>query len=195
MSGPRYGVKLLVLTELDMGGAEKVGGKVVKVDTPQEVSFDPQIIEGSKQELRGGDRLLATVKEQDLLAGINAAFKDAVLNYEAMEIIGGGKALTTGVEPDITVTGYEPPTLAEQQTARTPFKAEVYVSEYARGTQNEGDIAGYTKVTLWKCTGRVPSFAAADKGFMVPSYTIKSEDNDAQEKPCFTMDHAEALPA
>lgn len=195
MNGPRYGVKLMVLTELEVGGAEKTGGKVVKIDTPQEVSFDPQITEGSKQELRGGDRLLATVKEQDLLTGINATFKDAVLNYEAMEIIGGGKAITTGVEPDITVTGYEPPTLVEQAAARAPFKVDVYVSEYAAGTHTEGDIAGYTKITLWNCAGKIPTFAAQGKAFMVPSYTIKSEDNDAQEKPCFTMDHAEALPA
>jgi hypothetical protein len=117
------------------------------------------------------------------------------MNYEAMEIIGGGKAITTGVEPDITVTGYEPPTLAEQATARAPFKAEVYVSEYAAGTQTEGDIVGYTKITLWNCTGKIPTFAAQDKSFLVPSYTIKSKDNATQEKPCFTMDQVEALPA
>lgn len=195
MRGPHYGVRLMILTELEKGGAEKVDGKVVRVDTPQQVGFNPQIVEGAKHEHRGGDRLIATVEEQDKLTGINATFQDALLNYEAMELIGGGQAVTTGVEPDIEVTGYIPPTLAEQATARPPFKAEVYIAQYSEGSQAEADIVGYTKITLWNCTGSVPTFTAQGQNFVVPSYTIKSRDNTAQSKPCFTMDDVDELPA
>lgn len=195
MSGPRYGVRLLVLTELEAGGAEKTGGEVVRIETPQQVSFDPQIVEGAKQELRGGDRLYATVEEADTFAGINATFQDAVLNYEAMALVGGGTLITTGTEPNIEVTGYNPPTLAEQATPRAPFKADVYVAEYAEGVQESGDLVGYTKITLWNCKGSIPTFAAQDQNFLVPSYTIKSRDNKAQQKPSFTIENVTELPA
>lgn len=195
MSGARYGVRLMVLTELKLTGAEKTGGKVVKINTPQQVSFDPQIVEGSKQELRGGDRLYATIEELDTFTGVNATFQDAVLNYEAMELIGGGTVTTTGVEPDIVVTGYTPPTLAEQATPRAPFMAEVYIAEYSEGVQSAGSIAGYTKLTLWNCTGNIPTFTAQDQNFLVPSYNIKSRDNTAQSKPSFTLESVTELPA
>ncbi len=196
MKGPLYGVRLLVLTELDPDGAEKTtGAKSVRVDTPQQVSFDPQITEGAKHEHRGGVRLIATIEELDKLTGMNANFQDALLNYEAMELIGGGKAVTTGVEPDIQVTGYEPPTLAEQAVARSPFKAEVYIAKYSEGSQAESAIVGYTKVTLWNCLGNIPTFTAQDQNFLVPSYTIKSRDNLSQSKPSFTLDDLTELPA
>lgn len=195
MSGPLYGVRLLVLTELEKGGAEKVDGKVIRVDTPQQVGFNPQIVEGAKHEQRGGDRLIATIEELDKLTGINATFQDAILNYEAMAMIGGGTAQTTGVEPDVEVTGYIPPTLAEQAEPRSPFKAEVFIAQYSEGSQTEGDIVGYTKITLWNCLGNIPTFTAQGQNFVVPSYTIKSRDNIAQSKPSFTMDDVTELPA
>lgn len=193
--GPLYGVRLMVLTELEADGKVKADGKIVKIGTPQQVSFDPQIVEGSKQELRGGDRLYATIEELDTFTGVNATFQDAVLNYEAMALIGGGTVTTTGVEPDVVVTGYTPPTLAEQATPRAPFMAEVYIPQYAEGVQSSGNLAGYAKLTLWNCTGAVPTFTAQDQNFLVPSYNLKSRDNTAQSKPSFTLETVTELPA
>lgn len=190
MDGPLYGVRLLVLTELNQDGSEKVDGKVVRVETPQQVGFDPQISEGQRTELRGGDHLVAAVEEEDTFLGINATFQDAVLGYEAMQLIGGGTLV--GTAPDYT--GYIPPTLADQATPRAPFKAEIYIAEYEEGSQNQSDVAGYKKITLWNCKGRVPSFTAQDRNFLVPSYSIKSRDNNAQSKPSFTIDSVTNLP-
>lgn len=196
MKGPLYGVRLLVLTELKLDGAKKTtGAKSVRIDTPQQVSFDPQITEGAKHEHRGGDRLIATIEELDKLTGMNATFQDALLSYEAMALIGGGTVQTTGVEPNIKATGYTPPTLAEQAVARPPFMAEVYIAQYSEGSQAESAIVGYTKVTLWNCLGNIPTFTAQDQNFLVPSYTIKSRDNLSQSKPSFTLDDVTELPA
>lgn len=190
--GPTYGVKLLVLTELNADGSEKVGGKVVRITTPQQVSYDPQIIEGSRQELRGGDGVVATVEDDDILVGMNATFQDAILDFEAMAMIGGGTLV--GTAPDYT--GYIPPTIAEQKAnPRPPFKAEIYTAEYAEGAQDASDIVGYIKVTLWNAKGRIPTFAQQDRTFVVPSYTIKGRENKAQMKPAFTIDKVANLPA
>lgn len=189
--GPLYGVRLLVLTELNQDGSDKAGARVVRIETPQQVGFDPQVIEGARQELRGGDHVVATVEEADTFVGVNATFQDAVLGYEAMQMIGGGTLVGT----EGAYTGYIPPTVEEQKNPRPPFKAEIYIAEYAEGSQDAADVVGYTKVTLWNCRGRVPSFSAQAQNFLVPSYTIKSRDNKAQSKPSFTIDSVANLPA
>ncbi|NPV80745.1 MAG: hypothetical protein HPY52_10795 [Firmicutes bacterium] len=190
--GPTYGVRLLVLTELNQDGSDKTGAKVVRVTTPQQVSFDPQIIEGSRQELRGGDGLVATVEDDDVLVGMNATFQDAVLDFEAMAMIGGGTLV--GTPPNYT--GYIPNTVAQEKAnPRLPFKAEIYAAEYAEGSQDSSDVVGYVKVTLWNAKGRIPTFAQQDRNFAVPSYTIKSRENKAQSKPAFTIDKVANLPA
>lgn len=157
----------------------------VRITTPQQVGFEPQVIEGARQELRGGDRLIATVEEADSFVGINATFNDAKLSIEAMRLIGGG-----------TIIGnqYFPPTV-DQQSTKPPFKAEIYIAEFEEGAQEVSDVTGYKKVTLERCIGRVPSFTAQGQNFMVPSYTMKARDNKKQNKPSFSIDFVDTLPA
>lgn len=172
-----YGVALMVLTELDTDGMPKADGQVIYIDSPQQVSYAPNVTEGQRTELRGGDRLLAVVKEDDVLESITATFQDAKLNGEAMAMIGGG-TWTPGGE-------YEAPKLSD--TSRTPFMAEIYSATYGDGSKAAGDIEGYVKVTLWYCKGRIPSFAQQDRAFLVPSYTITSTENAGQDKGPFSI--------
>lgn len=187
----RYGVKKVVLTELNADGTVKTGGLVVTVDTPQEVSFDPQVTEGNKAELRGGDKLIGSVQEADTLTGLTATFRDALLNYEAMKLLAGGTLI--GTAPNYT--GWEAPTLAQQAaTPASPFKAEIYCSRYPKAAQMEGAQSGYTKVTLWYGKSRVPAYTMADRGFVVPSYTIKSMENAGLSKGPYSVEDVAALP-
>lgn len=185
MSGPLYGVRLLVLTELDPDtGLPAQDVDPVWVTSPQQVGFEPQIIEGARQELRGGDRLIATVEEPDNFVGINATFNDATLNLEAMRLIGGG----TVIDDE-----YIPPTV-EEQAYKPPFKAEIYVAQYEEGAQEVSDVTGYAKVTLERCIGRVPGFTAQGQNFLVPSFTLKARDNKKANKPCFSVSFVDSLP-
>ena len=156
----------------------------VRVTSPQQVGFEPQVIEGARQELRGGDRLIATVEEPDTFAGLNATFQDATLSLEAMRVIGGGS---------VVGSKYVPPTVEEQAT-KPPFKAEIYIAQFAEGAQEVSDVTGYAKVTLERCIGRVPSFTAQGQNFLVPSYSIKGRDNTKAKKPSFGIDFVDALP-
>lgn len=182
-----YGVKCVVLTELNQDGSAKTEGKTIRIDTPQEVSYSPNIKEGSEQELRGGDRLIAVVKDEDELTSITATFKDAKLDIEAMALIGGGTVTGTG-----ETAKYEAPKMGD--TVRTPFKAEIYSATYADGSNTAGDIVGYTKVTLNYAKGKIPSFAQADKAFSVPSYTIVGTDNRSTEASCYSIERVAELP-
>lgn len=142
--------------------------------------------------MRGGDALIATVEDDDVLAGMNANFQNATLDFEAMQLLGGGSLV--GTSPNYT--GYVPPTLAQEKSSpRLPLKVEIYAAEYAEGSQDSSDVAGYVKVTLWNAKGRIPTFTQQDRNFAVPSYTIKSRENKAQSKPAFTIDKVANLPS
>ena len=183
-----YGVKLVVLTELKQDGSTKADGKVIKISTPQEVSYSPNIKEGSEQELRGGDKLIATVKDDDVLTSITATFKDAKLDIDAMALIGGGTVTGTG-----ETAKYAAPKMSE--TTRTPFKAEIYSAIYGDGSNTAGDIEAYVKVTLNYAKGRIPSFSQQDRTFMVPSYTITGTDNNSLGVGPFSIEQVASLPA
>lgn len=56
MANNVYGVRRVVLTELNQDGSAAVEGKTITIDTPQEVSYSPNIKEGAETEQRGGGR-------------------------------------------------------------------------------------------------------------------------------------------
>jgi hypothetical protein len=186
-----YGVRRIDLTQLETSGAAMTtGAKTVKLLDPQQVSFDPQIIEGQKTELRGGDKLLATVQEPDILDSVTASLQAATLDYVAMYLMQGGTLKGT----EGSYTGWDAPLMADS-TNKPAFKAELYIARYQEGSQAQADVDGYIKITLWYCTGRIPSWSNADRGFAVPSYQIISRENGSQSKPCIAMEELTELPA
>lgn len=187
MANNVYGVRRVVLTELNQNGSAKTEGKTITIDTPQEVSYSPNIKEGAETEQRGGDRLVAVVKDEDELVSITATFKDAKLNIDAMALIGGGTVTGTG-----GTAKYEAPKMGDY--IRTPFKAEIYSAIYADGSSTAGDIVGYMKVTLPYAKGRIPTFSQQDKTFTVPSYTIVGTDNRAEDLSCYSIERVASLP-
>lgn len=185
-----YGVRRVVLTELNADGTVKDEGLTCTIDTPQEVSFEPEITEGVKNEHRGGDALIGSVRETDKLTGVTATFRDALLDYKALKMIAGGKV--RGITPDYT--GWDAPTLSEQAgTPSSPLKVEVFCSRYPVGAQMEGAVAGYTRVILWYAKGTIPSFTMTDRGFVVPSYTLRSGENAALGKGPMSVDDVESI--
>lgn len=91
---PLYGCRLLEVTPLDpddnfapLTGQEKL------IEVPQEASVEPDVVEGARNELRGGDRLVAIIEEEDYLVGLNITFNNAEIDAEAIEIIAGGGTL------------------------------------------------------------------------------------------------------
>jgi hypothetical protein len=190
-----YGVALVVLTELKQDGSTKTGGKVVRIDSPQQVQYSANIKEGQETELRGGDRLITTVKEDDVLTSLTATFQDAKLNIDAMVLIGGGTVTGSGES-----AVYDAPTMSD--TSRTPFMAEIYSTIYGDGAKTAhqhsssatGDIEGYKKVTLNYAKGRIPAFTQQDRAFLVPSYTITSTENSSTGKGPFSIETVASLP-
>ena len=165
-----YGCKLMKITQLDeeTGLPPELDPVTAIFETPQQANMAAEFSEGQRQELRGGDRLLAVIEDDPNLVGWNLTFVDAQMGGEALTIIAGG-------EWDEVEEEYLAPMIGEK---RKPFKAELYVARYAEGTQDAGDLIGYRKWTLNYVKGRIPDQNAQDRNFLVPQFTLNCKQNN-----------------
>lgn len=165
-----YGLRLARLAPLGANGKLPATPEWEVIESPQQAQIQPQVITGQQQEIRGGDKLLATVQEDDQYVGIDLTFQDAVLSGEVMALIAGG----TFEDGE-----YEPPAIG---APRTGFAMELYVAQYEEGSNHESDLIGYAVFEFPNCKGTLASFTAQGQNFLVPSYTIRARDNKAEEK-------------
>lgn len=171
---PIYGCRLLVVTPLDTTTFEPEAGGEHHLEVPQEASAEPDIEEGARNSLRGGDRLVGIIEEEDYLLGMNITFNNAELTPEALQIIAGAGSL---IEEETEVVGYELPTFDDQHDGRTPFQTQLYVARFAEGFNEREEVIGFYEFTFPFCKGRVPSISAAGQTFMVPSFTLEAREN------------------
>lgn len=179
-----YGVKLLVLEELDEATQEvKASGVKCYVKTGQSAEMEPVISEGEEKLARSDEKILAIVRTPDLLYGYDMKFVDNTFDVNVAALIEGGK-VTKQAEK---VTGYTSPMLADGATMK-PFRATIYVANY------EGDsIVNYVKITLNKCTGKAPTIKVGDD-FFAPEFEIKAREATKAGLPVKSIDYVEALP-
>ena len=177
-----YGTRLLRVAPLDPDGGVPDSPNWVSITTPQQANINPVVIQGQQQELRGGDRLIAVIRENDETVGVDIQFTDAVLNGEAMAVIAGGT---------FVADKYTPPALGEP---RTNFVAELYVARYAEGSQHQSDIIGWVKFVFPNVSGNLPTFNTQDRTFLVPQFTLICRDNNADNLRFMTFEFVADLP-
>lgn len=182
-----YGVKLVVLTELDaLTGAVKSGAKPIFIETAEEVELDPVISAGDEKVHRDDTKILAIASTPDLLYGYNFKLKDATFSPEVAALIEGSNVTYDTVDTT-KVKSYSTPMLAEGAKMK-PFKADVYVANY------EGDsIKDYSMITLNKCSGKAPKMSLK-KDFYAPEFEIKARENTKASKPIKDVSYVTTLP-
>lgn len=188
MADVLYGVKLVVLTELDPATQTEKAEKPIKctITTGEEVELEPVLSEGKEDVARTDDKILAIVRTPDLLYGYDFKFKDNTFDPSVTALIGGGKVKMNSDE--VTVEGFSTPMMSEGATMK-PFKAEIYVANY------EGDsIKNYVKVTLNNCSGKAPKFSVG-KDFYAPEFEIKAREATKAQKPIKNIEYVESLPS
>lgn len=158
----------------------------VNFETPQQANVTPQFSEGQSTELRGGDKLLAVVEDDAKLTGLDITFTDAELPGAALALLAGGSW-------DNVTNTYEAPKVAD--AVHAPVKAELYVAKYEESAQDVADVAGYRKWIFPWVKGRVPTWNAQDRNFLVPQYTLRCRENNKAGLPCFRFEDVDSLPA
>lgn len=183
-----YGVKRLVLTELDPATQlTKAGGISCVVTTAQEAELDPVLSNGEEKILRDDDIVLAIARTPDLCYGYNFKFKDATFDLKVASLIEGGKIIYDAVVTD-KVIGYDSPMLADGATMK-PFMAEIYVANY------KGDsIINYAKIKLNNCTGKAPKMIFK-KDFFAPEFEVDAREATVSGLPMKQVVFLDTLPA
>lgn len=180
-----YGVKLLVLEELDeKTQLPKEGGVTCYATTGQSAELEPVVSEGEEKIARSDTKILAIVRTPDLLYGYDMKLVDNTFDVNAAALIEGGAVKT---DEEGTVTGYDSAMLADGATMK-PFRATIYVANYM------GDaIVNYVKLTLNKCTGKAPTIKVGDE-FFAPEFEIKAREATKAGLPVKNLEYVDELP-
>ena len=180
-----YGVKLVVLTELD----EKTelpatsSPKTVTIKTAETAGMDPVISEGTEDLKRSDDKILAIARTPDLLYGYDITLKD---NQFSPDVVGLVEGLTeSSGSGDKT---YSTPMLTDGFKGKN-FKADIYCANYSGSS-----IINYAKITFNKCTGS-PSGMSIGKEFFAPEFKIKAREATKASKPIKEITTVTTLPA
>lgn len=180
-----YGVKLLVLEELDeKTQLPKEGGATCYATTGQSAELEPVVSEGEEKIARSDTKILAIVRTPDLLYGYNLKLVDNTFDINAAALIEGGAVKT---DESGEVIGYDSAMLADGATMK-PFRATIYVANYS------GDsIVNYVKLTLNKCEGKAPTIKVGDD-FFAPEFQIKAREATKAGLPVKSLDYVDELP-
>lgn len=180
-----YGVKLLVLEELDeKTQMPKEGGVTCYATTGQSAELKPVVSEGEEKIARSDTKILAIVRTPDLLYGYDMKLVDNTFDVNAAALIEGGAVKT---DAEGKVTGYDSAMLADGATMK-PFRATIYVANYM------GDaIVNYVKLTLNKCTGKAPTIKVGDE-FFAPEFEIKAREATKAGLPVKNLEYVDELP-
>ncbi len=88
------GVRGVLLTQLNADGSMPLVPEKWWVDTAQEVGIAAEVVAGESADLRGGDRLLLRIEEDDVIVGATLTFRDAKFDARASVYVGGGTLIT-----------------------------------------------------------------------------------------------------
>lgn len=181
-----YGVKLLVLEELDeKTQLPKTGGAICRATTGKSAELEPVVSEGEEKVARSDTQILAIVRTPDLLYGYDLKLVDNTFDVNAAALIEGGAIRK---DDQNNVVGYDSAMLADGATMK-PFRATIYVANYQGDT-----IVNYVKLTLNKCTGKAPSIKVGDD-FFAPEFEIKAREATKAGLPVKSIDYVDELPS
>ncbi len=181
------GVRGFLLTRLNADGSMPASPDTHWVDTSQEVGVTAEVVTGDSADLRGGDRLLLRIEEDDIIVGATLMFRDARFDAPAAEIIGGGSLIVDAISGEIV--GWDAPTIEEQAT-RIPFQAEVYVQSY----NDQGGREAYLKYTFRFCKGNAAEISHSNRSWGTPEFTVKARENPSTGESAHKKEFVDELP-
>lgn len=184
------GVRGCVITSLNADGTMPGTPTVVGVKTAQEIGVETEVEEGESSTLRGGDKVLARVKDPDTIVGVKLTLKDARFDAHALQAVSGGTLVTVVEGADTRVVGWEAPTIEAQQTPPV-FQAEVYAQSHDARSASEG----FMKYTFFFCRGVIKGASLSDKEWSAPEFNVSAQQNPSLTSGVYRGEFVAALPA
>lgn len=189
--GYMRGCRGILLTKLNADGSMPNPVEKYWIDTSQEASVETEVVEGETSDLRGGDRLLTRVEENDVIVGVNLDFTNARFDAKVVQLLQGGLLITTAGEGDEEeeIIGWEAPTVASQ-SVKHPVQAELYVQSY----NGEGGREAYLKYKFPYCIGNMGSVEHSDQEWGTPEFSLKARENPSTGASAYSKQFVDDLP-
>ena len=184
------GVRGLVVTRINGDGTDDATATAYAIKTAQQVSVEVQSVGGEEALLRGGDMLLARVKDPDTIVAIKLALQNARFDAQGIETIAGGTLIEVAEEDDTRVVGWEAPSIEDQQTPPY-FKAEAYAVNHNK----RGGIDGYVKYTFYYCRATFGNETLQDRNWVIPEMAIECMENPSLTGGLYKKEFVDDLPA
>jgi len=184
------GLKGLVVTRINSDGTDDGSATPYGIKTAQQAGVEVQSVGGEESVLRGGDKILARVKDPDTVVAINLALRNARFDAKVMETIAGGTLIEAVEGEDTRIVGWEAPTIEAQQSPPY-FKAEVYATDH----NARGGVDGYVKYTFYYCRATFGNETLQDQNWVIPEMNIESMENPSLSGGLYKKEFVDALPA
>ena len=179
-----YGIRQIRVQGLQADGTADPSTSVVNNTKPQQMNITPSYIDGNEATLRGGDDIVAIVKEADKFLGVDITINTADFDEDITAVIVGGTASTDKWEAP-TSTSEEP----------YPFEMEVWVANYTE-SDSESTQDGFIKFTFPYCKGRLGNSNPNDQNFAAEEFQIRARRNESDPsdiKPAITKEKVSAI--
>jgi len=184
------GVKGAVVTAINSDGTPDAGATPYGIKTTQKIAVETEVVTGESADLRGGDKLLAHVKDPDTVVGVNLTLNDARFDAHAIEALAGGTLIEVPEDTDTRVVGWEAPSIEQQQTP-PHFQLEVYATSH----DSRVGVEGYVKYTFYYCRATFGGETLEDRQWMVPEIKIVCLENPSTSTGLYKKEFVDSLPA
>lgn len=140
--------------------------EVMTFDTSSEASIEATVSEGSDNELRVKNVIMAQNNTEDIVKGYAITLNDTVMQPNVYALVDGG---TATYNSDNSFKNYIAP-VAGNTVNRKKFTLSLYSEE----KDYNSDVLGYLRFTYLHAKGTPAKVDLKDGEFVAPSYTIES---------------------
>jgi hypothetical protein len=180
-----YGIRQLRWTALLDDGDEDPSAEAITSTNIQSMDITPVYVDGMESTQRGGDDIVAIVKEDDIYRGADLTINTAQFEGTLKQAIAGGSS-TGDDQWSAPVDDSEDP---------YPGLLEVWVANYTE-SDSESTQDGFVKYTFNFCKGRLGSQNPADQTFTNEQFVIRARRNDSDPSdilPAVEMEEVEEI--
>ena len=163
-----YGIRQIRWTPLLDGGGEDASATPIDSTNIQSMDITPIYADGNEAIQRGGDDIVAIVKEEDKYLGCDLTLALAQFEGQLKAAIVGGTS-TDDDQWSAPVDDTEMP---------YPGRLQVWVANYTE-SDSESTQDGFILYTFNYCIGRLGTSNPADRAFTNEQFTIRARRNDS----------------
>lgn len=163
-----YGIEQFRWTQLQDDGSADPSASAITSTKIQSMDIAPVYVDGNEATLRGGDDIVAIVKEDDKFLGVDLTINTATFEGLLKAAIVGG---TASDDDDWTAP-------VDDTEMPYPGKLEVWVKNYTE-SDSESTQDGYILYTFNFCKGKLGAQNPADQSFATEQFIIRARRNDS----------------